>query len=113
MCVISGARRACCYYCCLSGALQCGAAQVWVGVDIHWLLNDSVICVVGLSAAQPRKAVEAGNCCGGRLGFVLGWVARCCPILSLPLSFLLSVPPFHPVSLMLYPLIALFERGME
>lgn len=60
--------------------------QVWVGVDIPWLLNDSVICVVGLSTAEPRKAVVAGNCCGGRLDFMLGWTACCCPFLSLALS---------------------------
>lgn len=55
------------------------SVQVWVGVDIHWLLNDSVICVVGLST---EGCYVAGNCCGGRLGFVLSWAARCCPALS-------------------------------
>lgn len=96
------------------------SVQVWVGVDIHWLLNDSVICVVGLSTAEPRKAVVAGNYCGGRLGFMLGWAACCCPllthpplflILSIPLSLFLSYP--FTLSLSLYPLIALFEQGME
>lgn len=34
--------------------------QVWVGVDIYWLLNDSVICVVCLST---EGCYVAGNCC--------------------------------------------------
>lgn len=34
------------------------SVQVWVGVDIHWLPNDGVICVVGLSRAMED--------CGGR-----------------------------------------------
>ncbi|XP_005729683.1 neuronal calcium sensor 1b [Pundamilia nyererei] len=36
--------------------------------------------------SEPRKAVVAGNCCGGRLDFMLGWTACCCPFLSLALS---------------------------
>lgn len=28
------------------------SAQVWVGFDIHWLLNDSVICAVGPSEGR-------------------------------------------------------------
>lgn len=40
--------------------------QVWVGVDFHWLLNDSVICVDGVSAAETWGAVVAGNCCAER-----------------------------------------------
>lgn len=67
------------------------SVQVWVGVDIHWLPNDSVICVMGLSTAEPRKTAVAGNCCGGRLGFVLGWAACYCPLL--PLSLTLTLLP--------------------
>lgn len=72
--------------------------QVWEGVDIHWLLNDSVICVVCL---YTEGSYVAGNCCWGRLDFVLGLL-----LLSLSLSPLC-------LSLLLYPLIALFEQGME
>lgn len=67
--------------------------QVWVGFDIHWLLNNRVICALGPS---EEGFCVAGNCCGGRLGFVLGRAA-------LPLSCTLRSPSplaFHPHSIL-------------
>lgn len=88
-------------YYCLSGT----SMQVWVGVDFHLLLNDTVICVDGVSAAEARRTVVTGNCCAERLGIMLGWTARCRPALlvfpflsypfTLPLSF--ALPPNCPL----------------
>ncbi len=80
--------------------------QVWVGVDIHWLLNDSVICVVGLSTAETEE-----SCCGRKLLWrKIGLRAGLgCLLLSftlspsLSLSLALSLSPFRPVSLALSP----------
>lgn len=73
------------------------SVQVWVGVDFHRLLNDSVICVNGVSAAEAWRAVVAGNCCAERAGITLGWTPRCRPALVV---FSLSPLPFHPASLL-------------
>jgi len=63
--------------------------------------------VVGPSTEEARKAAVPGNCGGGRLGIMLGWTACCCPVLVVFLSYPFTLP------LWLYPLIALFEHGME
>lgn len=81
---------------------------MWVGVDIHCCLM-TVLFVWWVSPAEPWLADVAGNCCGGRLGFMLGWAVSGCPLLPL---FLFPSYPFA-LSPSLYSLIALFELGME
>lgn len=91
MCVLSAAPL-------LLLLLEQHSVQVWVGEDILWLLNNSVIYVGGgLSSPEASKVVVAGNCSGGRLGITLGWSAFCRPSHSFS--------PFHPGPPRFYPLI--------
>lgn len=104
LCVISGAQRL--YYYLSSTVCRCG----WAVTSIGCLMTVLFVWLV-LSSAEAWRAVVAGNCCGGRLGIMLGWTACFCPAL---VFLFLSLLPFHPASLLwLHPLIALFERGME
>lgn len=84
--------------------------QVWVGVDIHRLLNDSVICVAGSPHSRSRE-----SCCSRKLLWrkIRDHVGLDCLPLSCTRLSLFTLLLFHPASLLLHPLIALFELELE